>query len=365
MQIKRAVLHNFRNISAADIELACGINVLYGENAQGKTNFLEALYFCATGRSHRAGRDKELIMLTEKEASARVFVEHRDNIDEISTKIGRDGKECSVNKLPIRKLGDLFGHLNCVMFSPEDLALVKAGPGVRRRFMDMELCQIYPAYYHNLRLYYKVLKQRNNLLKELVVNKKLMETLALWDEQLSEYGVKIINHRAKFVEKLCKLAQTNQHNITNGRETLEIIYRNNVKPEDFAEKLAKHRSVDIMRGVTSVGIHKDDIEFKINNNDSRIYASQGQQRTAALSAKLAQIDFVRQEKGHPPVLLLDDVLSELDKSRQNYLLGAVSGLQTIITLTGAENAVSSYLRKNDNDVRIFAVESGVLTLQLN
>jgi len=221
----------------------------------------------------------------------------------------------------------------------------------------MELCQLYPAYYHSLRTYYKILKQRNNLLKGLSANKKMLETLVVWDEQLVDSGLKIMARRADFVDKLSAIAGQNQQNITAGRENLQILYRNNVQVSDFAEKLAKYRSMDIARGTTSVGIHKDDMEFRINNSDGRVFASQGQQRTAALAAKLAQIDFVREEKGHPPVLLLDDVLSELDKGRQNYLMGAVSGLQTIITLTGAENAVSSYLRKSDS-TRIFAVEDG-------
>jgi len=362
MHINRVTLGNFRNIAAADIELGGGINVLFGENAQGKTNFLEAVYFCATGRSHRAGRDKELIKMTENEARIALFAENRGNTSQIDMRISREGKECKLNGLPIRRLGELFGHLSCVMFSPEDLALVKAGPTARRRFMDMELCQLYPAYYHNLRMYYKVLKQRNNLLKELGRSKKQLETLVVWDEQLAEYGIKIMAHRGRFVEKLSGLSGINQRNITAGREDFAAAYKPNARTEDFADKLAKSRNTDILRGTTSVGIHKDDIEFKINGADSRLFASQGQQRTAALALKLAQIDFIREEKGHPPVLLLDDVLSELDKGRQNYLLEVVSGLQTIITLTGAESAVGSYLRK-DALMRIFGVESGEISLK--
>lgn len=360
MNIQRVVLQNFRNIKAADVELlGQGINVLYGENGQGKTNFLEAVYFCATGRSHRGGRDRDLITISEKTALAQVFVENRGNLDKINMQIGREGKSCSVNGLPVKKLGELYGHLTCVIFSPEDLALVKAGPGVRRRFMDMELCQLYPVYYYNLRMYYKVLKQRNNLLKELDRNKKLLDTLELWDEQLVEYGVKIMAHRSRFVERLSLLADKNQQSITGGRESLEVVYRNNVEGSEFKEKLVKSRGVDIIRGVTSVGIHKDDMDFRINEKDGRGFASQGQQRTAALGVKLAEIEFVRDEKGCPPVLLLDDVLSELDKGRQNYLLAAVDGLQSLITLTGAENALEGYLRRGDG-VRVFRVDDGKL-----
>ncbi|MCL2396915.1 MAG: DNA replication/repair protein RecF [Defluviitaleaceae bacterium] len=362
MHIQRVVLQNFRNISMVDVELTPGINVLYGENAQGKTNFLESIYFCATGRSHRSARDKDLVKTSEKEASARVFVASRHTVDEIKMQIGREGKSAAVNQLPIGKLGELYGHLTCVIFSPEDLALVKAGPQVRRRFVDMELCQLYPAYYHNLRMYYKVLKQRNNLLKDLFKNKKLLDTLILWDEQLVEYGVKIMAARERFVAQISSIAGKNQQNITGGRENLEIIYRNNVNIDSFFDKLAKYRETDIQRGATSVGIHKDDIEFRINNDDTRVFGSQGQQRTVALAVKLAEIELVRMEKGYSPVLLLDDVLSELDKNRQNYLLGSVDGLQAIITLTGAENAVGGYLRRED--ARIFGVENGTFTLQL-
>jgi len=362
MNIQRVILQNFRNITGTDVELDCGINVLYGDNAQGKTNFLEAVYFCATGRSHRGGRDRDLVMMSEKEASAQVFVEHRGNADKIHMQITRDSKVCKLNQAPIKKLGELYGRLTCVIFSPEDLALVKAGPGVRRRFMDMELCQLYPTYYHNLRMYYKVLKQRNNLLRELARDKKMADTLEVWDAQLVEYGGKIAAHRDRFIQRLSEIAAVNQSNITANREHLEVLYKPNVAADELADKLTRHRNMDIQRGVTSVGIHKDDVEFRINNNDGRGFASQGQQRTAALAVKLAEIDFVRQEKGHPPVLLLDDVLSELDKNRQNYLLGAVGGLQTIITLTGAENAVGSYMRKTA--ARIFAVEGGRFSLRV-
>ena len=357
MHIKRVALQNFRNIRAADLELGAGVNVLYGDNAQGKTNFLEAVYFCATGRSHRAGRDRELVMMSEKEACARVIVQGRGIDDEIKMQIRRDGKTCWVDGVPIRRLGELYGRLDCVIFSPEDLALVKAGPGVRRRFMDMELCQLYPAYYHNLRMYYKVLKQRNNLLKELFLGKKLLDTLVLWDEQLADYGGRIIVQRSRFVEALSELAMKNQRSITAGKEGLELVYRCNTGQEEFTDKLNKYRSMDIARGTTSVGIHKDDMEFRIDGSDGRNFASQGQQRTAALAVKLAEIEFVREVRGHSPVLLLDDVLSELDRGRQNYLMGAVEGLQVIITLTGAEGAFGV------EGVRVFRVEEGVLRIE--
>ena len=361
MHIKRVILRNFRNIAAVDLELAPGVNILYGENAQGKTNFLESVYFCATGRSHRTGRFRDLVMLSEKEAAIKIVAQSQSGaIDEIRMEIRPDGKFSAVNGMPIRKLGELYGRLSVVVFSPEDLSLVKAGPSGRRRFLDMELCQLYPAYYHNLRMYHKVLQQRNNLLREIANNSGLRDTLDVWDEQLVEYGNKIMGARQVFVDKLGRIAGENQLGITGGRENLEIIYDNDVDKDEFLVALKKKRTTDILRGTTSYGIHRDDIEFRINGEIGRIFSSQGQQRTAVLAVKLAEIEIVREEKGYPPVLLLDDVLSELDKGRQNYLLNGIEGLQAIITSTGAENATGGYLRKEG--ARVFGVENGEISL---
>jgi len=303
--------------------------------------------------------------MSEKEAGIKVIIQSREEgaVDEIRMGIRREGKFSAVNGVSLRKLSELYGRLSVVIFSPEDLSLTKAGPAGRRRFLDMELCQLYPAYYHNLKMYHQVLKQRNNLLKKLVSNRGLLETLGAWDEQLVEYGNKIMKARRRFVSRLGHIAAENQRNITGNRENLEMIYRNNVEENDFFMMLKNNISVDISRGSTTLGIHKDDIEFRINGADGRNFASQGQQRTAVLSVKLAEIEIVREEKGHSPVLLLDDVLSELDRGRQNYLLDKIEGLQTIITLTGAESAVGGYLRKAD--VRVFGVENGAISLTSN
>ena len=356
MQIRNVNLTNFRNIKASQLTLGAGLNIFFGDNAQGKTNFLESLYFCATARSHRSHRDRELVMLGEKfcNVSLNVFDGYFENT--ISFQIEKEFKKMYLNGLPIRKLGELFGNLMVVIFSPEDLGLVKAGPGIRRRFMDMELCQLYPAYYHNLRMYYKVMKQRNNLLRDIAANPKLAESLDVWDEQLVEYGCALSLARNKFVEELDEIAKTNQREITGGKEELEISYKQNVENELFLERLLKGRAYDILRKSTSVGPHKDDMEFRINNKCARLYASQGQQRTAALSIKLAQIDLIESKRNVSPVLLLDDLLSELDSSRQKYLLEKTHGLQSIITLTGAEGAFESYI--NHTDAKIFEVRNG-------
>ncbi|MCL2376678.1 MAG: DNA replication/repair protein RecF [Defluviitaleaceae bacterium] len=363
MHIQRVVLRSFRNINAVDLELTPGVNILYGENAQGKTNFLESIYFCATGRSHRASRDRDLVMLTENEAAIKVFVQTQSGgaADEIRMEIKQGGKFSTINGTPVRRLGELYGRLSVVIFSPEDLTLVKAGPSGRRRFLDMELCQLYPAYYHDLRMYHKVLKQRNNLLKAINSGGGMIDTLDMWDDQLVEYGNRIMKARQVFVDKLGRIAGENQYNITENRESLVVAYKNHVEESDFAEKLKKNRGLDILRGTTSVGIHRDDVEFCINEKEGRNFASQGQQRTAVLAVKLAEIEIMREEKGYSPVLLLDDVLSELDKGRQNYLLDNIKGLQTIVTSTGAENATGGYLRKVD--ARVFNVENGVISIR--
>ncbi|MCL2854963.1 MAG: DNA replication/repair protein RecF [Defluviitaleaceae bacterium] len=356
MQVTRVILNNFRNIAAADVVLGAGINIIHGDNAQGKTNFLESVYLSSVGRSHRAGRDRDLVRLGEKTATSTVFVDAGHGTDKISTEIDKDGKKMWVNGLPIRRLGELFGHILCVIFSPEDLSLIKAGPQIRRRFMDMELCQLYPTYYHNLRMYYKVMKQRNNLLRDIGTNPKLSETLDVWDEQLVQYGSPIIDARKTFVAGLSQIANANQNQITGGRECLEITYKANVEQGNFTDKLIKHRHHDIQRKHTSIGIHKDDMEFHINHKDGRLYASQGQQRTAALSIKLAEIELIKKERGCTPILLLDDILSELDAKRQKFLMEKIEGMQSIITLTGAESHFETYA--NHTNTTVFHMEKG-------
>ena len=361
MYIQKVILDNFRNITHADVDLASGMNIFFGNNAQGKTNFLESVYFCATGRSHRVGRDKDLIKIGEKTTRTKIFVQNENGFeDNISVEIDKESKKMWVNGTLIKRLGELFGHLVCVIFSPEDLSLVKAGPGLRRRFMDMELCQLYPAYYYNLRMYYKVMKQRNNLLREIAINPKLIDTMDIWDEQLVKYGIDIITARRIFIERISVLANINQKEITGGNEELEITYKNNVENAVFMEKLIKNRNFDIARKSTSAGIHKDDMEFKVNGKDGRIFASQGQQRTAALSIKLAEIELIKEEKGHMPVLLLDDILSELDSTRQKFLMDKIKDIQTIITLTGAESAFQAFLdtHAREEGTSIFKVENG-------
>jgi DNA replication and repair protein RecF len=312
-----------------------GINILYGDNAQGKTNFLEAVYICATGRSPRKASDKEMIRFGVEEAHVQALADRGGTqIDIFLRKAGK--KSAAVNGLTVRKLGDLFGRLLTVSFSPEDLQLVKAGPGERRHFMDIELCQLDQVYYYELQQYYKVLKQRNHLLKAISQKIQDSESLFVWDGQLAEHGRRVVSSRQAFTERLNPLAAEVHASITGGKERLTIAYRPCIEGDDWEARLRRTAKRDIIYGSTSVGIHKDDLMFSVNEIDVRTYGSQGQQRTASLAAKLAEVCLMREWKNQDPILLLDDVLSELDEHRQHFLLDCVKNIQTVITCTGIE-----------------------------
>ena len=351
MYVERVSVKGFRNLAPISLALSPGLNLFYGDNAQGKTNFLEAIYMCSTGRSQRANTDREMVGYNETDAYIQVFVRTGSTgHDKIDVHLHKsDKKGVAINGLPIKKLGQLFGNLLTVIFSPEDLQLIKSGPSERRRFMDVELCQLSTVYYHELQQYYRVLKQRNNLLKNIRTVQGLRDTITAWDEQLVGYGIKIMAHRQEFIEGLSYFAQQAHTQLTNEREQLTLAYRPSTLPEDFAERLVRGLERDIALGSTSAGIHKDDIVFQINGEDVRIYGSQGQQRTAALSAKLAEVRLMTERKQTSPVLLLDDVMSELDESRQNCLIRSIENIQTIMTGTNADvrlPTTSVYMVKN-------------------
>lgn len=360
MYICKLLLKNFRNIKNLNIELSKGINIFYGNNAQGKTNILEAIYFSSIGRSHRTHIDKELINFDEKNAYIQILVKNKEIKEKIDIHIRKDNKKgIAINNIPIKKLGELFGILHIVMFSPEDLQLVKSGPSERRKFMDIELCQISNIYYYNIQQYYKILKQRNNLLKSIQKNNKMKDSIFIWDEQLIEYGTKVIKYRKKFIENV-KIYSSNIHKkITNNIEDLDIIYKLNVSEDDFYNKLTKNIEKDIFYGTTSFGPHKDDIIFLVNGIDVREYGSQGQQRSVSLSTKLSQIEIIKDERGTNPILLLDDVLSELDENRQNFLIESIKDIQTVITCTGTENILKNLFEK----VNIYNVKNGIVTIK--
>jgi len=355
MIIKSLELKNFRNYDSLSMEFDENTNILYGDNAQGKTNILESIYMSATTRSHRSSIDKEMIQFSHNESHIRVNILKHEISYRIDMHLKKSNpKGIAINGVPIRKAGDLFGILNIVFFSPEDLNIIKDGPSIRRRFINMELCQLNKIYFQNLANYNKILKQRNYLLKDMAYNPSLTDTLDIWDIQLVEYGNNIIKERRKFIDKINNIVKDIHKNLSGNREELEVFYEPNIGEEDFEDVLKKNRASDIYKKTTSIGPHKDDIIFKIGDIDIRKYGSQGQQRTSALSLKLAEIELVKEVISDTPVLLLDDVLSELDSNRQNYLLNSIHDIQTIISCTGLDEFVKNRFSLN----KVFKVVEG-------
>ena len=357
MFIKRLQMLNYRNYNALDIELCPNVNVFMGDNAQGKTNILEAIYYCAFAKSHRTSKDKELINWNGEHAFISVDV-GRERLDKrIDIRIIKDGKKSiRINKIKIKKIGELFGNFNVVMFSPEDLRIIKDSPGVRRKFIDMELCQLNPKYYYNLVQYNKVLNERNILLRNRSTSSEMLE---IYDMQLVEFGYNIIRERIKYIESLNKYAEKIHSDITSGKEKINFKYISTIKDlenikENFYTLLEKNRSKDCDRGITSIGPHRDDFFVYINDIDTKSYGSQGQQRTAVLTMKFSSLEIIKELTGEFPVLLLDDVLSELDFNRKKYILSTIGQIQTVITCTGIED-LYEYL---DEKAKVFKVKNG-------
>ena len=357
MIVKSLELKDYRNYNHLNMQFSSGTNILYGENAQGKTNILEAIYLCGTTKSHRGSKDKEMVSFTEEEAHVRVILEKNHIPHRIDLHLKKNkAKGVAIDGIPIKRQGELFGMLNLVFFSPEDLYIIKNGPAERRRFIDLELCQLDKIYLNHLGNYNKVLAQRNNLLKQIAVNRNLIDTLNVWDEKLLEYGCKIIKTREEFVIRLNDLVREIHKKLTGGKEHLILQYEPNVRVADFEGKLKKYLDKDLALKMTNVGPHRDDLGFLLGDIDIRKYGSQGQQRTAALSCKLAEIDLVKSIIKENPILLLDDVLSELDRQRQNYLLNSIGDIQTMITCTGLEEFVNHRFAYD----KVFQVVSGAV-----
>jgi len=342
MRVNCLQLNNFRNYESVELAPCPGVTALVGDNAQGKTNLLEAIALSCTGRSHRTARDAELIRWACERASVRVEAERIDGVHDVAlTLTARARKQIRVNGNVIGRSGELMGHVNGVLFAPEHLRLVKDGPAERRRFIDMELSQIRPAYYYALQRYWRALDQRNHLLRMWSMRPELRGTLPEWNGQLAEYGARIIEYRREFIEKLARAARENHSDISGGAEELAVSYRPSVEceasggelAEAVARSLGESLDSDIRRMTTGAGPHRDDLLLTISGVDVRIYGSQGQQRTAALSLKLSELDVMREETGEWPVLLLDDVMSELDPGRRRHLLGRLRQVQTLVTCT--------------------------------
>ena len=355
MYIESIELKNYRNYDSLSLQFDKGTNIFYGDNAQGKTNILEAVYLCGTTKSHRGSKDREMIQFDADEAHIRMFVKKEGISRRIDMHLKKNKtKGIAVDGIPIRKAGELFGILNLVFFSPEDLNIIKNGPGERRRFMDLELCQLNKLYLSDLSSYNHVLNQRNKLLKDLSFQPSLLNTLDVWDEQLARYGASIIQGRKKFIEEMNGIITEIHRNITGGKEEIRLLYEPSVSEENFLSVLLRNREKDCRFKLTSEGPHRDDLCVKINGMDIRKYGSQGQQRTAALSLKLSEIYMVKKRIKDMPVLLLDDVLSELDSSRQNYLLNSIRQVQTMITCTGLDDFIDKRFHIN----KIFKVVDG-------
>lgn len=355
MIVKSLKLKNFRNYDLLRLEFDPSTNIFYGDNAQGKTNILESIYLTGTTKSHRGTKDRDMIQFGHEESHLEITVEkdHVPVMIDIHLK-KNSPKGIAINKIPIRKASELYGIINFVFFSPEDLNIIKNGPSERRRFMDQELSQLDKVYLSDLANYNRVMNQRNKLLKDSYNQMDIIDTLEIWDMQLVKYGNRVIERRKQFIKQLNKIVKSVHEKLTGGKENISITYESGIGFCDFEQALKKNKERDIRMKSTSVGPHRDDICFQVNGLDIRKFGSQGQQRTAALSLKLSEIELVKQVIHDHPILLLDDVLSELDKHRQNYLLDSIQDVQTLITCTGVDDFVNHRFHIN----KIFHVEQG-------
>lgn len=344
MQIKNLTLKNFRNYADENFEFCEGLNVLYGRNAQGKTNCAEAVFYLCTGVSPRAKRDRQLIMHGQTSAEIFAVACGRYGDVNISATIYENGREIRVNGNKIAKNADLLGNVFSVFFSPSELRLIQDGPDERRRFLNISISQLSKPYYTALLRYNKILEQRNNLLKDRDTG-LIYDTLPVWDEQLAKYAAIVVRHRTDFITRLAPIAMEEHSRLTDGAEKLEVRPEKKYLGDDeelkeiIFDELKKNYDRDVRLGYTSTGPHRDDLDFIINGQDAKNYASQGQTRTAALSVKLAEMEIFKQISGEYPVLILDDVMSELDLPRRKKLAQRAQGMQTILTCTHAERAL--------------------------
>ena len=363
MYVKTIALQNFRNHTRTLLELSQGINVLVGDNAQGKTNLLEAIYMTCIGRGFRSPRDREIIRFGQDFAKVKSIAAKKfgDISIEVVVATNPNRKQIKINGIPISKMGQLMGAITCVFFHPDELKLVKESPADRRRFMDIDISQIDKIYFYNLLRYNKILKQRNALLKHIGTTDTEMQSLDIWDEQLAEIGEQIISRRMLFCEELKKEVDP-VHKVLAPDEHIKVSYEmcmghlkvNNTSSDpqiSFLEALRRARTNDLHLRTTTIGPHRDDILLSINGTDIRSYASQGQQRTVALSLKVAELRIFEKVTGEKPVLLLDDVLSELDQKRQDKLLAHIKDWQSIITAT-------SFDARANSEIKIFNVTGG-------
>ena len=333
MWIKKIKINNFRNYKSQEINLEKNINIFYGENAQGKTNIIEAIFLSSMGKSFRAKKDKEMIMLGEENSSIELEYEKTDRDGKIKIELGNK-KIVYINGIKIKKLSELLGNINVVIFTPDDINILKGGPQNRRRFLDIMISQLRPNYMYNLNLYLKTLEQRNNYLRQIREENKNENMLDIWDEELANYAINIYKYRKEFIEKIKEKIKKTHEEITNNKEEIKIEYLSEcISKEKYLELLKQRRKLDIIKGYTTKGIHRDDFIIYINDKELSTYGSQGQHRTAILSLKLSELNIVKEEIGESPILLLDDFMSELDEKRRKNFLEKIEDVQVIITCT--------------------------------
>ena len=357
MYIKELKIKNFRSYENEKISFSEGTNIIYGGNAQGKTNILEAILVFCSGRSHRRATDADMITYGKDFSIIEIEFCDEKRVYKGKMKISPNAKKSvTINEAPLTKISQISNYINAVMFSPEDLSIIKEGPGERRRFIDMAISQIKPNYYENLRRYNEVLKQKNAVLKgpDPLRDETMLD---VFDRQLCKYGTEVMKYRERFVKMLSDKSSEIQNKISCGKESLEIEYKNSAGIETFGEELSKNRKNDIYSRSSGIGPQRDDLVFFINGKDARKYGSQGQQRTIALSLKLAEIQIVRKLIDEDPILLLDDVLSELDAERQKFLLNEIENVQLFVTAT----EINGELLKKTDKGKIFTVNNGNVT----
>jgi DNA replication and repair protein RecF len=369
LYVERIQLVNFRNYRDEDLAFSPGINVFVGNNAQGKTNLLESVHVLSTSRSHRAFSDRDLILWGENAFAIAGTVSTRSIRHQIRIRYDKDtGKDVEIDGKRVYRSSELTQVLAVIVFSPEDLQVVKGSPGMRRRFLDSELIQVDPAYRHAYREYTKALQHRNSILKgPSMTHQGLGSSLAVWDEQLATHGAKLIQLRREAIKELRALSSDTYRAVSGGREELELVYTTSfpsgeasdeaATKDAFLSALAKTRGESLSRGSTVVGPHRDDLAIYVGGQDLRSFGSQGQQRIAVLAMKMAMLEFVERCIDDRPVLLLDDVMSELDEKRRKYLLSVVSNrIQTFITTTSPDigSAIS-------DSPAVYRVENGRAT----
>lgn len=351
MLITNLKLQNFRNYEQLNIDFNKGINIIYGDNAQGKTNILEAIFITSLGKSFRTNKEKELIKMGELFSKIEVEFLKSDRDGKIKIEIS-DKKNIFVNGVKIKKLSELLGIIHIVIFTPDDINILKNGPAQRRRFLDIFIGQLRPNYIYCLNMYLKALEQRNNYLKQIKFENKSEEFLDIWDEKISEYAEKVFKYRFEFINKIKNKIKSVHNIITENNEDIDIEYLSDfTNKEEFIKKIKNNRKLDIMKGYTTKGVHKDDFNLYINKNLVNIYGSQGQHRTAILSLKMSELKVIYDEIGENPILLLDDFMSELDEKRRKNFLKNIKDTQVLVTCTDKIDI--------DNlDLKVYNVQSG-------